>query len=520
MREPAGQTSPAAAASTEISHLALLLLLAAIFAAAACAIVYELLIGTVSSYFLGDSVEQFSVTIGCFLFAMGLGSWASRLLRDHLIERFVGLEIALGLVGGLAVPALYLAYAYTGHYRYVQITVILVIGGLIGLELPLLTRILRRSGSLRTILSDVMSLDYFGSLVAALLFPYVLLPLLGAFHTSLVAGLINAAVGLLLLVSVRSHVRPAMGLVLGTGGGLVLAILGSLSLGAGPLQQRWEASLYADAIVHSEQTPYQKVVLTQWHDQVRLYLDGHLQFSSADEYRYHESLVQPAMALTRSRERILVIGGGDGLAVREVLKHADVHEVEVVDIDPVVTRLARRDMRLTAINENALNYPKVRIFNEDAFAFLQRGHQPYGVIILDLPDPRFESLAKLYSVEGYRLCRRHLAKGGIVVTQATSPYYARRAYWTIAATLETAGFGVHSYHAYVPSFGEWGFHLAALEAVDPAMATLEVPCRFLDESMFEPMFRFPADMRRVEVEANRLDRPHIARHYREDWSAW
>jgi spermidine synthase len=506
--------------SQDISRLGLFMLLAAIFAAAGCAIVYELLIGAVSSYFLGDSVEQFSITIGCFLFAMGLGSWVSRLIEGHLIERFVGLEIALGLVGGLTVPTLYLAYAYTQQFRFVQIAIIIIIGSLIGLELPLLTRILRGGGSLRTILANVMSLDYFGSLVAALLFPYLLLPLLGAFHTSLVTGLLNTAIGLLLLVAVRSQVRPVMGGVLGSGGVLILVILAALLVNASSLQERWEASLYAETVVHSEQTRYQKVVLTEWQDEVRLYLDGHLQFSSVDEYRYHESLVQPAMALTRSRERVLVIGGGDGLAVREVLKYPDVLEVELVDIDAAVTKLARRDLRLTAINENALNYPKVRIFNEDAFAFLQQSHQPYGVIILDLPDPRFEALTKLYSVEGYRLCMRHLAMGGVVVTQATSPYYARRAYWTIAATLETAGFKVFPYHAYVPSFGEWGFHLAVRQNIDPTQITLPVLGRFFEESMFEQMLRFPADMERVAAEPNRMDRPHIARVYREDWGAW
>ena len=507
-------------ATGEIPRFGLLMLLAAIFAAAACAIVYELLIGAVSSYFLGDSVEQFSLTIGFFLFAMGLGSWASRLVHGNLVERFVGLEIGLGLVGGLTVPCLYLAFAYTQQFRFVQIAIILIIGSLIGLELPLLTRILRGCGSLRTILSNVLSLDYFGSLVAALLFPYLLLPLLGAFHTSLAAGTINAAIGLLLLFAVRTLVRPAMALGLGIGGGLIIVTLGVLLLKGTALQEHWEASLYAETVVHSEQTRYQKVVLTQWHDEVRLYLDGHLQFSSVDEYRYHESLVQPAMALARSRERVLVIGGGDGLAVREVLKYPDVSEVDLVDIDPAVTNLARRDLRLTAINENALNFPKVRIFNEDAFTFLQRSHLPYGVIILDLPDPRFEALAKLYSVEGYRLCSRHLAVGGVVVTQATSPYYARRAYWTIASTLETAGFEVFPYHVYVPSFGEWGFHLAVRQRIDPTRISLPRRGRFFEAAMFAQMLQFPADMERLAVEPNRIDKPHIARHYREDWSAW
>ncbi len=507
-------------APSDISRLGLFLLLGSILVAAACAIVYELLIGSISSYFMGNSVEQFSLTIGFFLFAMGVGSWISRLVQQNLLARFIALEVWLGLVGGSAVPLLYLAYTWSDHYRYWMLVLIVVIGLLIGLEVPLLTRILRGYGPLRTTLSNVLSLDYLGALVAALIFPYLLMPVLGGLHTSLLTGLVNLLVGVGVLFSFRRQLPRRSFAYLCFQGVLVGGILlGSLSL-ANPLLERWESTLYEDRIIHSEQSPYQKIVLTRWRDELRLFLNGHLQFASVDQHRYHESLVHPAMSLAPDRERVLIIGGGDGLTAAEILKYPDVVRIDLVDIDRAVTNLARRNLHLTRLNKNSLNHPKVHIFNQDGFIFLQREQLAYGVIILDLPDPREEALAKLYSVSSYELCKRHLAPGGLLVTQASSPYYARAAFWSVAATLEKAGFQLTSYHAYVPSFGEWGFHLASRGILDLSAVEFAVPRRFLEASLFRSMLRFDADMARLEVEPNRLDKPLLARYYRQGWSQW
>ena len=496
------------------------LLLAAILVAAACAIVYELLIGSTSSYFLGNSVEQYSLTIGFFLFAMGIGSWGSRVIREHLLARFIALEIWVGLLGGSAVAILYMAYTYTDHYRYVMLVLVLSIGFLIGLEVPLLTRILRGFGPLRITLSNVLSLDYMGSLAAALLFPYLLLPLLGMLHTSVVAGLVNVAVGVGVLVSFRHHLRVGDTLRLSMLAVVVVAALASLLAVSDPLLRRWESSLYDDVIVHNEQSPYQKIVLSAWHDDVRLFLNGHLQFASIDHYRYHESLVHPAMAAAASRERVLIIGGGDGLAAAEVLKYPDVRQVDLVDLDRAVTTLGRRDLRVVKLNGNSLNHPKVEVINEDGFVYLQRAHPAYGLIILDLPDPREDALGKLYSVSCYRLCRRHLAPGGVIATQASSPYYVREAYWSVAASLEEAGFSVLPYHVWVPSFGDWGFHLASGDPIDAAKLEFTVERRFLRAEQFRRMLVFDVDTKRLPVAANRLDQPRLARYYRQGMAKW
>ena len=495
--------------------------MAAAFLAAGCAIVYELLIGSTSAFFLGDSVEEFSLTIGFFLFAMGLGSWASRAVRQRLLERFVAIELWLGLAGGGSVLALYAAFAYTGRYRYCMLLLTMAIGALIGLELPILTRILRAHGTLRSVLADVLSLDYLGSLVAALLFPYVLLPFLGPLHTAAAAGILNAGVGAAVLVHFWPHLEPRSRRWLASQAILVGACLVTMVLAAEPFRRVWESAFYGDRVVHVEQSPYQRIVLTQWRSDLRLFLDGHLQFAAADEYRYHESLVHPAMSLARSRARVLIVGGGDGLSAREVLKYGDVQALDVVDLDAAVTDLARRHERLVQLNGGSLNDPRVEVYNEDGFVFLQHLHEPYGVIVVDLPDPRLEALTKLYSVEGYRLFRRHLAAGGVLVTQASSPYFTRRAYWSVVATLEAAGFHVHPYHALVPSFGEWGFAMGARESVDPERLAIGVPTRFIDGVTFRSMGHFPPDMARVaDPVVNRMYRPSLARVYREGWAAW
>ena len=504
----------------EPPQLGLAMLLLSILVAAACAIIYELLIGSTSSYFLGDSIEQFSLTIGFFLFAMGLGAWLSRLVRDNLLERFIQLEIWLGLIGGSTVGCLYALYAYTDQFRYGMLLLIMLIGSLIGLEVPLLTRILRQHGSLRTALSSVLSMDYFGSLFAALLFPYLLMPFLGAMYTSVLAGLLNWFVGVVVLFVFRQQLSTRSRRLLSLQCAGIGAVLLALLIFAGPLVDRWESALYEDAIVYEEQSTYQKIVLTSRGEHVRLYLNGHLQFASVDEYRYHEALVHPAMAMADNHQRVLIIGGGDGLTAREVLKYDGVDEVDLVDLDTAITRLALRNPHLTRLNENALSRQQMRVINRDGFLFLQEDHPAYGVIIFDLPDPREESLTKLYSREGYKLAQRSLAPGVVIVTQATSPYYARQAFWCIAETMEAAGFSTLSYHLNVPSFGEWGFHVGALGPMGAAPLQFSVNRRFLDESVWMAMRVFSPDIERIASEINELDKPVLARYYRRGWSEW
>lgn len=509
-----------------------LLILVAVFIISGCGIIYELLIGSISSYFLGNSVKQYSLTIGFFLFAMGIGSWLSRMIRQKLLQRFVALEIWLGFFGGMTVPFLYVAYTYTNMYQYFMLIQVMILGTFIGLEIPLLTRLLRAKGTLRVLLSNVFAMDYLGALAAALLFPFLLFPMLGSMYSSLLTGAVNVAVGIVVLQLVSHNLKKEELVSLMLQIGFVCAALFLMASKSDHLLEQWEDALYQGQIVHNEESQYQKIVLTRWHGGTWLYLNEHLQFSSQDEHRYHEALVHPAMSLANNHERVLVIGGGDGLAAREILKYPGVRHVDLVDIDPAMTRLGTRNIFLTDLNNNALSRQQVKVTNEDAFIYLQRPHQKYGVIIIDLPDPREEGLGKLYSVEIYRLCRRHLSPGGLMVCQSTSPFFARKAYWCIGATIRAAGFQVHSYNAYVPSFGLWGFHLGVpvsdettgrsitKVAFDPRHIELKVKTRFLYKELFQQMFQFDGDTDEVEVEPNTLDRPKLAGYYREGYDNW
>jgi spermidine synthase len=492
-------------------------LLFSVFVIAACAIVYELMIATISSYLLGDSVYQFSVTIGLFLTAMGVGSFISRGFRRDLLLTFVVIELVLGAVGGGSALFLYYVYgAAKGAYAPAMYAVIAAIGVLGGLEIPILTRLLSERYVLRINIANVLSFDYLGGLIGSLAFPLLLLPYLGLIRTALVVGIVNAAVGVLVLAAHWRELPERRYVAL-----LAVAIVGSLATGlvrSGDLWDRLEQQLYRDPIVFSDQTPYQHVTITRAQDDIRLYLDGNLQFSSLDEYRYHESLVHPAAAAARDRSEALVLGGGDGMVIRELLKWPEVRRVTLVDLDERIVELFKTQPDLARLNGGSLSDERVRVVNGDAFKFLEEDRGFYGVIIADLPDPRNESLQKLYSEEFYRLAARRLSAYGVFVTQATSPYFAPKAYWSIYESMKRAWPEVVPYHANVPSFGIWGFIVAAASPLRLDEAELPVSTRFLDRATLRGLQVFPQDMPRLQVEANQLMQPVILSYYREGWS--
>ena len=269
--------------------------------------------------------------------------------------------------------------------------------------------------------------------------------------------------------------------------------------------------------MYERHTPYQRLVITRWKDDTRLYLNGNLQFSSRDEARYHEALVLPAMQMAARAERVLILGGGDGLAAREVLKYPQVQSLTLVDLDAEMTQTFATSATLTALNGGALTHPKTRVINADAAQWLEESSERFDVILIDLPDPSNFSLGKLYSVPMYRQVARHLADGGLIVVQSTSPYFAPHAYWSVVATLEAAGLHTAPYHVYVPSFGEWGFVLAGKGATFPVPERFDVPTRYLTAATAAEMFRFPPDMARRDVEPNYLNTQILVHYFEEDW---
>lgn len=487
---------------------------------AMCGLVYELLAGTLASYVLGDSVTQFSFIIGFYLFALGVGAWLSRFIDAGLARVFVEVELAVALVGGLSAALLYLSFAYLRFFNVVLYGMVLAIGILVGLELPLLMRILKGHLDFKELVSRVLAFDYVGALVASLLFPIFCVPQLGLVRTALVFGMLNAAVGLWATWLLRPLLRGRL-VELRARGVLVLAILAIGFIKADYLTSLAEDNLFHDPIVYAESSPYQRIVLTRGREGFQLHLNGHLQFSSMDEYRYHETLVHPAMALAGTPRRVLVLGGGDGLALREIFKHPSVEAVTLVDIDPAMTRLSRRYPPLAELNRHAYDDPRLEVVNQDAMIWVEESGPPYDAVIIDFPDPNNYSLGKLYTTRFYRLLQRRMTSESTLAIQCTSPLAARKSYWCIVRTLEAAGFRVRPYHTSLPSFGIWGFCLARLTPFEiPGRVPDSIECRYLTDQVLPTLFVFPFDLGPVPVEINRLDNQVLVRYHETEWGRW
>ncbi len=490
---------------------------------ATCGLIYELLAGTLASYVLGDSVTQFSLVIGVYLSALGAGAWLSRFVEERVARCFIEVELGVALLGGTSAPLLFLSFSSLEWFRPVLFGVVFLIGTLVGLELPLLMRILKEHLDFNDLVSRVLAFDYIGALVASMLFPMFLVPRLGLVRTSLVFGLLNAAVGLwgtYLLRPLLSQ-RGLTGLRGRAALTIVLLVIGLIK--ADSLTSLAEDGTYPHKVVYSETSPYQRIVMTRNQTGFQLYLNSHLQFNSADEYRYHESLAHPAMSLAGTRRNVLVLGGGDGLAVREVLRYSDVERVTLVDLDPAMTSLHERFPPLAELSGRSLNDPRVRVINDDAFLWIGQSSDPVDVVLIDFPDPNSYSLGKLYSTRFFNLLRSRLRPDSVVAIQCTSPLMAPRSFWCIETTMKAAGFRTIPYHATVPSFGVWGFVLASPSPISPPERLLDSiapQLRFLTDAAQRDLFNFPADLHPVPVEINRLDSQVLVRYYEEEWRRW
>ena len=491
-----------------------ILLFITVLLIAACGLIYELIAGTLASYLLGDSVLQFSTIIGCYLFAMGIGSALSRYIDRGLAYRFIWIELLLGVIGGFSSALLFLAFAYTQGFQLLMYALVVVIGILVGLEIPLLMRIIRDRYHFRDVVAHVLTFDYLGALGASLLFPILLVPYLGLVRSAMLFGIINVVVALWStflfskqLVSVRTL--------------RILCFVAICGLGLGLAEAKRittvaEDNIYADEIIFARDTRYQHIVLTRFKDDIRLFLNSHLQFSSRDEYRYHEALIHPGLSAIPVPRRVLVLGGGDGLAVREILKYPQIESITLVDLDPEMTRLFSTLPMLTALNHKSFSSQKVHIINADAFPWVDSNTDSFDFIVIDLPDPTNYSLGKLYTTAFYKAVARHLSAQGLMVVQSTSPMFARDSYWCIATTLQQAGLKTYPYHVYVPSFGEWGYVIAgAREYQRPTL--LPAGLRFVNLEGLPALFQFPPDMAPLPMPPNRLNDQILVRAYDQDW---
>jgi spermidine synthase len=492
-----------------------LALLVSVFVVAACGLLYELAAGAIASYLLGDSILQFSTIIGTYLFAMGIGSWLSRYLTRQLPAHFLRIELLVGLVGGALPAILFVANAYAPQsFRPLLYGLVLLVGILVGLEIPLVMRILKRNVQLKDLVSQVLTFDYLGALAVSVAFPLVLVPQLGLVRTGLLFGLLNVAVAMWALWLFRHELRGFKGHVAATLG--TFAVLAAGFVGANQITSIAEDKFYQDRIVFSENSPYQRIVVTQGKAGHRLFLNGNLQFAQRDEYRYHEALVHPIIAAHGAPKKVAVLGGGDGMAVRELLKYPSIESITLVELDPNMTRLFTEHPQLAALNDRALSSPKLRIVNTDAFKFLETTDDTFDAIIVDFPDPSNFSVGKLYTTSFYALLDQRLSASGYAVVQTTSPLIARKSFWTVASSIEAVGLTATPYHAHVPSFGEWGFIVASRR---PYRLPTQLPqgLRFLNTHSLPLLFDFPQDMARVPAEPNRLSNQLLVTTFEEEW---
>lgn len=494
------------------------ILILSVFVVASCGLAYELIAGALSSYLLGDSIFQFSTIIGCYLFAMGVGAHVSKYVKDDdVLARFVDIELGVGLIGGLSAALLFLTFSWMGApFRGMLYVLVFLVGALVGMEIPLVMRALNaRQTAFSELVSKVLTFDYLGALAVSVLFPLVLAPQLGLVRTGFLFGMLNVGVAFWTIHAFRNELTNAGARVLRASAVMFALLCGFAA--SDRLVQWGEHALVGDNVIYSTTTPYQRLVITRWKDDLRLYINGNLQFSSRDEYRYHEALVHPVLESLPWARSVLILGGGDGLALREVLRYSNIVHVTLVDLDPAMTQAFSRREELVKLNHGSLTDPRVTVVNADAAMWLQQNEQVFDAVIVDFPDPSSFALGKLYSVPFYGMVKRHLSANGMVVVQSTSPFFAPHAYWTIDATLREAGLQTYPYHLYVPSFGEWGFVLASPQQRFAPPTQYKLTMRYLNAETTKEMFTFPPDMQRMDMPPNRLNTQSLVHEFEQDW---
>lgn len=493
-----------------------LLLLISVAVIATCGLIYELVAGTLASYLLGDSVTQFSTIIGVYLFSMGIGSYLSKFIEKNILAWFIQIEILVGFVGGTSSTILFLLFEQASSFRIVLYLLIVITGTLVGMEIPLLLRILKDKINFKDLVSKVFTFDYVGALLASVIFPLVLIPYLGLLKTSYLFGLLNVLVAYIICVKFDNELRWAR--YLKTISLFIIALLVCGFVFANKIMAFSESLTYQDRIIYSKSSPYQKIVITAGNNNLKLFLNGNLQFNSLDEYRYHEALVHPAMINTAAPKKILVLGGGDGLAVREILKYKNIEQIFLVDLDKEITNLFSSNKMLITLNGKALLSDKITIINQDAYMWLKENKHSFDVIIVDFPDPSNYSVGKLYTNAFYKIVTDRLNENGTIVVQSTSPLAAPKSYWCIVNTLESVGFKTLPYHAYVPSFGEWGYVMASKKSFSVNNTALPEKLKFISKNTFEQMLFFPEDMKRQPTEINKLNNQILVSYFESEWS--
>ncbi|HXU26177.1 MAG TPA: polyamine aminopropyltransferase [Bacteroidia bacterium] len=495
------------------------LLLFTVFVISTCGLIYELVAGTLASYLLGDSVTQFSTVIGVYLFSMGVGAFLSKYLKNNLLKIFIQVEILTGFIGGFSSTILFLTFSYVESFRLILYAIVLITGTLVGLEIPLMMRILKNKIEFKDLVSKIFTFDYIGALLASLLFPLIMVPFLGLIRTSVLFGMMNTALALYLCYYFKKEIKRYV--FLSTQCVIVLLALLFGFVFSNEIMSFAETQMYGENIIYSTSSHYQRIVLTRKKDDIRLYLNNNLQFSSHDEYRYHEALVHPAIGIASKANNILILGGGDGMAARELLKYASVKKITLVDLDDKLTGLFKTNNLLMGLNNHSLTDTRLELINTDAFEWLKNTKQKYDVIIIDFPDPSNYSVGKLYTTTFYRYLNHVMNDNSVAVVQSTSPLVAPLSYWCVGNTLQDVGYNIVPYHVYVPSFGEWGFFLFSKQEINTdTKMNLASNLKYFSENEFVQMKHFSADMIKRNKSVQKLENQILVDYFEKEWSEY
>lgn len=487
-------------------------------------IVAEYLLSTLASYLLGDSIFQWTMTISIMLLAMGVGSRFSKYIRDSfLFDALIYVEIAISILVSFSVYIAYLQAPYENRMTCIIYLLCFLIGFLIGLEIPLAVRINEVFEELKENISNILEKDYLGALPGGILYGYFFLPKLGLLYTPIIVGSLNLIVAGLLLISFSKRTKNHMiFLYIGT----ILCII-TVAIFAKPIYLHLEQRFYRDPIVAIKQTKYQKIILTKWRDDYLLYLDGHLQLNTVDEKRYHETIVHIPMSIIDARN-ILIIGGGDGCVVRELLKYPNIENIFLVDLDREFVIFSKENEIMRKINNNSLSNKKVKLFFEDGFNFIKdfrkNIQKNIDLIIVDLTDPRNIRSSRLYSLEFYKMAYGLMSNNGVIITQATSPFFAKRAFCCILNTISKAHFNAFPIKINVPSFGEWGFVIGLKDSYSKNTIQktvhnnlIEDYTTYLTKGLAASSFEMPKDFVCEGTKINTLIKPIILKYYEDSF---
>ncbi len=486
-----------------------------VFVVSTCGLIYEFISATVASYTLGDTVTQFSLVIGFYLFSMGCGSYFSKYIKDKPIERFITIELIIAVLGGLLPVYLFGLYPFTAHFKVLLLSYISLIGFLVGIEIPLMMRILKDNLEFEDLVARIFTFDYIGALLASIAFPLVFMPYFGLIETGLIFGMVNAFVALMTLIYFKKRIKGyrfifAKCLI-------VCILLVGFLINANHVEAFLDSLRFDEKIIFKKNSSYQKIVLTGGAETIKLYLNGNLQFSSKDEYRYHEALVHVGLSQIQNPSRVLILGGGDGLAAREILKYPSVKEIILVDLDPEMTKLCKTLKPIVTLNHNALNDTRLKIIHKDAFIWLKENNDCFDFVVIDFPDPSNYSVGKLYTRTFYYMLKKMLHKNSIVAIQSTSPYVAPKSYWCVAKTLQSVGLKTASYQIHLPSFGNWGFHLATLDDQYSSKFSLPRDLKYLTPEIVPTLFIYPKDQSHIDTKIHDLNNQALVQYFDEEW---